>query len=114
MNNSTLRSEFKGSCFKQEDKVPFTLNNVVSFYIAYELDTWSKDLNVDFTYSETNYSGYEIGFDSRSLFSISHFDWGKNVITFIVNMSSSVHSDNKNKSIFVLVKGPTQVLDNTT
>ena len=41
-----------------------------------------------------SYSGYGIGFDSRSLFSIPNFVWGKNVI-FGVENGSSVHIDNK-------------------
>ena len=60
-----------------------------------------------------SYSGYEIGFDFRSLFSIPNFDWGKNVVTFAVDMSSSVHIDNKNKDILILSKRPTQGLDDT-
>ena len=33
-----------------------------------------------------SYSGYGVGFDSYSLFSIPTFDWGKNVIIFGVDM----------------------------
>ena len=61
-----------------------------------------------------SYSGSGIGFDSSSLFSIPNFDWGKNVIIFGVDMSSSVHIDNKNKNILIFGKGPIQGLDNTT
>ena len=43
------------------------------------------------------FSRYEIGFDSHSLFSIPNFDWGKDAIFFGVDMSSSVHNNNKNK-----------------
>ena len=43
-------------------------------------------------------------------FSLRNFDWGQNAIIFRVNMSSSVHTDNKKKDIFILVKGPTQGL----
>ena len=39
---------------------------------------------------------------------------GKNIITFGVDMSSSVHIDNKGKDILILHKGPTQGLDDTT
>ena len=52
-----------------------------------------------------SYLGYEIGFDSRSIFSIPNFDWGKNVFIFGVDMSSSVHTNNKNKNILILGKG---------
>ena len=33
---------------------------------------------------------------------------GENVIIFGVDMSSSLHIDNKNKDILILVEGPTQ------
>ena len=101
-----------------------------NLFIVYELDTWSQDLNTNFTLKDclfgsvkitknTNpgnysYSEYGIGFDSRSLFSIPNFDWRKNVVIFRVDMSSSVHIDNKNKGILILGKGPTQGLDDTT
>ena len=54
------------------------------------------------------YSGYGIGFDSCSFFLIPNFDWGKNVIIFGVDMSSSVHIDNKKKDILILGKDPTK------
>ena len=40
--------------------------------------------------------------------------WGKNVIAFGADMSSSVHIDNKNKDILILGEIPTQGLDDTT
>ena len=67
------------------------------------MDTWSRDLNSDFTlkdwlfgatlakYTDQDkyvYTGY--GFDSRSEFSLRDGSMGKNVIIFGVNMSSSV------------------------
>ena len=39
---------------------------------------------------------------------------GKNVIIFGADMSLSLHIDNKNKDILILVEGPTQGLDDTT
>ena len=38
---------------------------------------------------------------------------GENVIIFGADMSSSVHIDNKNEDILILVKGSTQGLDDT-
>ena len=38
---------------------------------------------------------------------------GKNVIIFRVDMSSSVHIDNKSKEILIPGKGPTQGLDDS-
>ena len=61
-----------------------------------------------------SYSGYGISFDSRSLFSVPNFDWGKNAIIFGVGMSSSVHANNKNKDVLILGKGQIQGLDNTS
>ena len=79
-NKSRLRLRFEGSCLKQEDTTPITPNNVVNLFIVYELDTWSQDLNVDFTLKywligsvkitknadtdKYSHSGYGIEFDS--------------------------------------------------
>ena len=55
------------------------------------------------------YSGYGIGFDRGSSFSVSNSGFSQNVIIFGVDMSSSVHVDNKKKYILehkkVLHKG---------
>ena len=110
---SRLRLRFEGSCLKQEDTKTFTPNSVVNLFIVYKLDTWSQDLNGDFTLKDClfgsvkitknadsdkySYSRYEIGFDSRSLFWIPNFDQGKNFIIFGVDMTSSVHVDDRQK-----------------
>ena len=50
--------------------------------------------NVDF--DKYKYSGCGIGFDVRGSFSLSNGSgFGKNVIKFIVDMSSSTHVDNR-------------------
>ena len=59
------------------------------------------------------YSGYSVGLNLRLKFSLPDGSMGKNVIIFGVNMSSSVHVDNKKKDILILGKGPTQGLDDT-
>ena len=59
------------------------------------------------------YSGYGIGFDRDGIFSVGN-GFGKNVITFGVDMSSSVHVDKKKNDILILGEGPTQGLDYTT
>ena len=51
-----------------------------------------------------------IWFDRKSSFSFPSGGFGQNVIIFGVDMSSSVHVDNKKKDIFILGKGPTQGL----
>ena len=60
------------------------------------------------------YSGYSIGFDSRSEFSFTNDRMGKNVIIFAPDRSSSVHIDIKNKDILILGEETTQWLDDTT
>ena len=45
------------------------------------------------------YSGYDIGYDSRSEFSLTESSISENIIIVGVDFSSSVHIDNKNKDI---------------
>ena len=89
-----------------------------------------RNLNTDFTLSNClfgsvkltknadldkyKYTGYDIAFDSCSKFLFTDGNYGKNVIIFRVDMSSSVHVDNKEKDILILGGGPTQGLDDTT
>ena len=125
MNNSRIRLKVKGSCLRQEHKATFTPNNVINLFIVYELDTWSRDYNIDFTMKNClfgskkltknfdpdkyKHSGYDLGFDSRSEFTLPDASMGKNVIKFGVDMSSSVHIVNKKKDILILCKNPTTV-----
>ena len=107
----------------KQDSVSFLQKNVVNVYINYNLDTWSRYLNTDFTLGNClfdavkltknanpdkyGYSCYGIGFHARSWFSLPDGSWGKIFIICGVDMSSSAHVDNKN------TKGPTQGLDDT-
>ena len=61
----------------------------------------TKNSNID----KYKYSGYGIGFDRKGKISVG---FGRPYIIFGVDMSSSVHVDNKKKDI------PTQGLDGTT
>ena len=54
-----------------------------------------KNANPD----KSKYSGYDIGFDSRSEFSFTDETFRKNVIILGADISSYVHMDNKNKNI---------------
>ena len=99
---------------------------MVNLFIVYELDTWSQNLDSDFTlanclFGEVNmtknadpdkykYSGYDIGFDSCSLFSCKS-DCSKNVIIFGADMTSSVHTNNKTRNILVLGQVITELND---
>ena len=59
------------------------------------------------------YSGFGIGCDIRSSFSFPGGGFGRNVLIFGVDMSSSPHIDNKKNEILVPRKGPTQGLEYT-
>ena len=45
---SNIGLVFKGSCLKQ-GTTTFTPQNLVNLFVAYKLDTWSRDLNSGFT-----------------------------------------------------------------
>ena len=86
---------------------------VINLYIPYTLGLQLRNLNSDFTLvnclfgsvkltknsdlDEYKYTGYGIGFDSRSEFSFTDGSYGKNVILFGADMSSSVHVVNATK-----------------
>ena len=53
--------------------------------------TLTKNTDID----KSGYSGYDIGLDRRSSFSLPGGGFGQNLITFGVDMSSSPHIDNK-------------------
>ena len=120
------RVKFYGNCLKQP-KVSYTRGTIVNIYIVYELGasgsndndpTLKNSLvgavrltkNVDIDNYE--YYGYGIGFDRKSSFSFPGDGFGQNVIIFGIDMSSSVHFDNK-KDILILGEGPTQGLEHT-
>ena len=66
----------------------------------------TKNTDVD----KYKYSRYGIGFDGRGVFTHPTGSFGNNAINFGVDMSSSVHIDNKVKEILILGKGQTQEL----
>ena len=66
-----------------------------------------KNADID----KCKYSGYGTRFDMKETFSFPNGGFGKNVIIFKVDMSSSVYFDNEKKDILFLGKGPTQGLD---
>ena len=118
---------FNGHCLINNSSIP---KKVINLYISYTLNPLLRNLKTDFTLGNClfgyvkltknadldkyKYSSYGKGFDSRSEFSFTDEIFGKNVIIFRADMSSSVHIDNKGKDISILGDGPTQVLDDTT
>ena len=120
MCNYKIKLKFEGSYLKQEDKAAFTPKNVI-FFIVYELDSWPRDLNTDFTLGgcffggvkliknadpdKYVYSGYGIGLDTRIEYSLLGGSIGKSVFIFGADMRSSVNINNKGKDILILGKG---------
>ena len=92
----------------------YTPNNRIIFFIVYESDIWSRDLNSDFTLKDCLfggvklrknadpdkyvYIGYGIGFDSL-LIHLHYLTiaWVKMSLFLELDMSSSVHFDNLKK-----------------
>ena len=120
--------DFNGHCLmKNNISIP---KKVINIYISYTLGPQLRNLNTDFTLGnylfgsvkqtenadldKYNYSGYGIGFDSRSEFLFIDGSYGKNFIMFGADMSSSVHVDNKRKDILILGEGAIQGLHDTT
>ena len=107
-----MRVQFTTSCLKQPN-FTFTHKKVVNIYIVYELRassfhasdptlknclfgavTLTKNADIE----KYKYLGYGIGFDRRGRFSFQGGGFGQNVIIFGVNMSNSIHIDNKKKT----------------
>ena len=86
---------------------------MVNSFVVYGSDTLSQDISTEFSLKYCLFGSVEltknadpnkyqhsdcgIGFDSRSIFPIPNFDCRKNAVTFGVDMSSSVHANNKTK-----------------
>ena len=66
----------------------------------------TKHVDID----QCKYSGHGVGFDRKRTFSVDN-ELSKNCIIFGVDMTSSVHVDNKKNDILILGEGPTQGLD---
>ena len=120
--DTKARLQFRGSCLKQY-KITFNNRKVVNICIVYELDMIYVNMNLTLVncifgavsltknadIDQYRYSGYGTGFDRGNVYSVGN-GFPRNVIIFEVDMSSSVHVDNKGKYILILVKGPTQGL----
>ena len=112
--------KFCGSCLKQT-KLGYTHGTIVNIYIVYKFGASSPFTN-DPTLKNSLlgaiklienvdidkywYSGSGIGFDRKGSFSFPGGGYGHSLINFEVDMSSSVHVDNKKKDILILWKDP--------
>ena len=120
------RVKFTGS-YLQQPKVSYTHGKGENIYIVYGLSASGSDINdptlknclfgaVTLTKNANDkyaYSGYGIGFDGKTSFSFPSGRFGQNVIIFGVDMSSSVHVDNKKRDVLILGNGRTQGLEHT-
>ena len=97
---------------------------MVNIYIEYKINLWPFPVGNDFTlenslfeaikltknitdFDKYKYFGFGTGFDARRSFLLSDVNrFGKNVIIFGSNTSSSVHVDYRNKDTLVLGKIP--------
>ena len=120
-----LVTKFNGRCLKQQNKLTYTHSTIVNIYTVYEIAASSSNKNdptlrnslfaaVRLTKNadidKYRHSDYGIGFERKGSFSFPGNGFGQNVITFAVDMSSSVHVDNKGKDILILGSSPTQGL----
>ena len=126
--NAKIRVQFNGSCLKQ-DKATYNSGTIVNIYIFYEI---SKNYNISsyptlenclfravnltehVNIDQYKYSGHGIEFYRKGEFSFGSRGFGRNVIIFGADMSSSVHNNNKTRSILVLDKDFMQEIDGTT
>ena len=119
---SKIRIKFDGSFLNR-----FPPGTIVNVYIVYEITSGYKDINYptlenclfgsvkvtkNADIDKYGYSGYGIGFDRETSFSFGN-DFGKNVIIFGVDMSSSTKIDNRKKDILILGREPTQGIEST-
>ena len=116
-----VRLEFRESCLKQ-DKSTFNHGKIANIYIVYELDkTYVKthptlvnclfgavSITKNADTDKNKYSGYGIGFDRTGIYLLPDDSFGRIVVIFGADMSSSSHVDNRGKDILILGTGPTQ------
>ena len=101
-----------GGCLKQ-DEITYHHDKIVNIYIVYDLQS-NLNYNPVFTLenclfgafkvtknagvNKYKYFGYGIGFDEKGVFSHPAGSFGNNAVIFGLDMSSSVHVDNKKKT----------------
>ena len=108
-NGTKTRVKFFRSCLKQST-ISYTHGKIVNICIVYELGASSSNdhdpalknclfgavtLTKNADIEKYKYSGYGIGFDRRSSYSFPGGGFGQNIIIVGVDLSSSVHTDNK-------------------
>ena len=109
-DNARMKVKFNGDFLKQ-DKVTYNHGPIGNIYVVYRLAPPTKDSSVTLQnclfgavkltknadIDKCKYAGYGIGFDSRGSFSHPSGGYGRNVIIFGADLSSSSHANNKRK-----------------
>ena len=122
-DNARMKLKFIGDLLKQ-DKTTYNHGALVNIYIVYRL---SPRITSDITLENcifgaakltknlkiNSYSGYGTAFDSKQSFSHPSGKYGKNVIIFAADLSSSVHANNRANNILVLGKDLIQGINGT-
>ena len=127
-----------GNHFQQKKVIIPNNDNVINIYCVYEIQPISSSRDTSFTIqnnlfgamqitknatdnSKNNYKKNSICFDKRSQFGHTitedgraHTRNGRNVLIFGVDMSFSVHTTNRENSIYVMGDGLTQGIHDTT
>ena len=107
------RVEFKGRCLKQ-DKIMYTHGKIISVYIVYEIVSGYSGI-IYLTLQNAVFGAVKLTKNAdidKYRYSFLGGGFGKNVIIFGVDMSSSTKTDRK-KDILILVKGLTQGSEHT-
>ena len=142
-NDKRLYVYLQGNHFQQNNVLTSSNDhvvnkNVVNIYIVYKLNPLASTRDTSFTIqnalframqitknatdnSKNNYKGYGICFDEGSEFDhtiteggFTHTTDARDVLIFGVDMSFSVHATNRANNIYVMGKGLTQCINDTT
>ena len=137
-HDGRMHVHLSGNHFQQNKVIIPNKDNAINIYGVYKLDPIASSRDTSFTIqdalfgamqitknatdnSRNNYKGNGICFDERSQFSHtitgdgrSHTTNGRNVLTFVVDMSFSAHATNKADHIYLMGDGLTQGINDTT
>ena len=133
-----MHVHLSGNHFQQNKVIIPNNYSVINIYCVYKLDPIASIRDTSFTIqdalfgamqitknatdnSKNNYKGYGICFDERSKFShtiteggFAHTTNGRIVLIFEADMSFSAHATNRANHIYLMGKGLTQGINDTT
>ena len=113
------RVRFSGSCLKQ-NAITYNHGKSVNIYILYKINKTDNTTSSDPTLENCLFGAVTLTknadidkYKYSASFSFPDTGFGRNVIIFGVDLSSSTKIDNWKKDILILGKGPTQGLEHT-